>query len=334
VGFDLMAINSLLSPVFVAGFYYKTFMGPTRKAWMFYEHFIRKPAGLGVASQEPDPDRYDWHHDFADLLVVGSGPAGLTAALTAARSGVDVTLVEQDVEFGGSLLNHAVDSPQALWLVQRLADLASTGRVRAVATAALTTATRWAWSRCPRRRGNAARGVPRQRLHIVREGNADGLRRDRAPARFPPGCDAGRCCRCIREPVRGAGPSRRVRHQQRCLPDAIALAKAGAHVTWSTCVPRETCVRQARADNGSGHAQGGHRVTSCLLAPFDRPGRDRPRDYRRWTGGCHHRAPHLAPQHQAGLPGRHCVFRARRLRPRAFRRRRDGGYADARQRGA
>ena len=49
VGFDLMAINSLLSPVFVAGFYYKTFKGPSLKAWMFYEHFIRRAAGLGVA---------------------------------------------------------------------------------------------------------------------------------------------------------------------------------------------------------------------------------------------------------------------------------------------
>ena len=53
VNFDLMAINSLLSPIFVAGFYYKTFMGPTRKAWMFYEHFIRKAAGLGAATEDP-----------------------------------------------------------------------------------------------------------------------------------------------------------------------------------------------------------------------------------------------------------------------------------------
>ncbi len=57
VGFDLMAVNSLLSPLFVAGFYYKTFMGPTRRAWMFYEHFIRRAAGLGATSEAPDPDR-------------------------------------------------------------------------------------------------------------------------------------------------------------------------------------------------------------------------------------------------------------------------------------
>ncbi len=47
VEFDLMAMNSLAAPLFSAGFYYKTFMGPTRKSWMFYEPFIRRAAGLG-----------------------------------------------------------------------------------------------------------------------------------------------------------------------------------------------------------------------------------------------------------------------------------------------
>ena len=76
-----MAVNSLLGPLFQSGFYYKTFMGPTKSSWMFYEPFIRRAAGLGKGSSEPDPDRYDTRHDFCDVLVVGSGPAGLAAAL-------------------------------------------------------------------------------------------------------------------------------------------------------------------------------------------------------------------------------------------------------------
>ena len=72
VKFDLMAVNNLLSSVFVAGFYYKTFM-PSLKGWMFFEHFIRKAAGLGRADEQPDPERYDWHHGFPGVVVVGSG---------------------------------------------------------------------------------------------------------------------------------------------------------------------------------------------------------------------------------------------------------------------
>ena len=56
--FDLGAINQLFAKLFSAGFYYKTFMGPgnSPRSWLFYEHFIRRAAGLGVASRAPDPD--------------------------------------------------------------------------------------------------------------------------------------------------------------------------------------------------------------------------------------------------------------------------------------
>ncbi|MCP4430637.1 MAG: sarcosine oxidase subunit alpha family protein [Gammaproteobacteria bacterium] len=114
VRFDLGAVNGLFSRFFSAGFYYKTFMGiPPMEwgsgtgLWMKYESIIRKAAGMGEASREPDPDVYDHAHGFCDLLIVGSGPAGLSAAATAAKAGLDVLLVEQDHMLGGDWLNQA-----------------------------------------------------------------------------------------------------------------------------------------------------------------------------------------------------------------------------------
>ena len=53
-------------------------------AWnSFYEPFIRRAAGLGVAPTAPDPDHYAQQYAFCDVLVVGAGPAGLAAALAA-----------------------------------------------------------------------------------------------------------------------------------------------------------------------------------------------------------------------------------------------------------
>jgi hypothetical protein len=49
--------------------------------WMRYEHRIRKIAGLGVAPAESDPDRYAKRFAHCEVLIVGAGPAGLTAAL-------------------------------------------------------------------------------------------------------------------------------------------------------------------------------------------------------------------------------------------------------------
>ncbi len=81
--FDLLAVNQWFSPLFVAGFYYKTFMWPAKFWEKVYEPLIRRAAGLGKLSMLPDPDSYDRDHGFCDLLVIGGGPAGLAAALTA-----------------------------------------------------------------------------------------------------------------------------------------------------------------------------------------------------------------------------------------------------------
>jgi sarcosine oxidase subunit alpha len=103
--FDAGRINDYLGRFFPAGFYYKTFMWP-RSAWKgLYEPFIRRAAGLGVAPSLPDPDRYTHRYAHCDLLVVGSGPAGLSAALVAAEAGARVILCDEQAEFGGSLLS-------------------------------------------------------------------------------------------------------------------------------------------------------------------------------------------------------------------------------------
>ena len=104
LSFDLLAVNGLLSPFFGAAFYYKTFMWP-KAAWeKLYEPAIRRAAGLGRAAEAPDPDSYEKANAFCDLLVIGSGPAGLMAALAAGRAGARVILAEEDFAFGGRLL--------------------------------------------------------------------------------------------------------------------------------------------------------------------------------------------------------------------------------------
>ncbi len=104
LGFDIGAINGLLSPFLSAGFYYKTFMWPAARWEKLYEPLIRKAAGLGRASYEPDPDSYEKRWAHCDLLVVGAGPAGLAAALTAGRAGARVILADEGFTLGGSLL--------------------------------------------------------------------------------------------------------------------------------------------------------------------------------------------------------------------------------------
>jgi len=111
--FDFGYILNFLSKFFAAGFYYKMFIGippfewgKGTSAWMFFEKYIRKIAGFGKASRQKDPSDYDNLNSFIDILVIGSGPSGINAALSASKAGFDVMLVEQDFELGGNYLNH------------------------------------------------------------------------------------------------------------------------------------------------------------------------------------------------------------------------------------
>ncbi|RUZ74666.1 sarcosine oxidase subunit alpha, partial [Mesorhizobium sp. M7A.F.Ca.US.003.02.2.1] len=84
LSFDVGAVNDIASPMFSAGFYYKTFMWP-KAAWKsLYEPKIRAAAGLGVSPDQPDPDHYSSRYAHCDVLVLGGGAAGIAAALAAA----------------------------------------------------------------------------------------------------------------------------------------------------------------------------------------------------------------------------------------------------------
>jgi len=101
---DVLSVNDLVAPFLSAGFYYKTFMWP-RAFWeRVYEPIIRRAAGLGALSGEHNADAYEKAFAFCDVLVIGAGPAGLMAALAAARAGADVILADEDARMGGRLL--------------------------------------------------------------------------------------------------------------------------------------------------------------------------------------------------------------------------------------
>ena len=133
VKFDLGAINNILSPIFIAGFYYKTFMHP-RRMWPFYENLIRKMAGIGTIPTDNDTETYEEFNTQVDVLIIGSGPSGLMAALSASRSGLKVLLVEANKDLGGMLL---IENDQDIegklskdWIAETIKELKENNKVR------------------------------------------------------------------------------------------------------------------------------------------------------------------------------------------------------------
>ncbi len=136
LSFDLLAVNDLLSPFLAAGFYYKTFMWPKAFWEKLYEPIIRRAAGLGSLTMQADPDLYDKGFLHCDLLIVGAGPAGLAAALTAGRAGADVILADEDFVLGGRLNSETFalgDASGPDWAKAAVAELASLPNVRVMA---------------------------------------------------------------------------------------------------------------------------------------------------------------------------------------------------------
>ncbi len=127
---DLFAPLQWLAPLLPAAFYYKTFMWP---GWHWFEPWIRRLAGLAHAPQEAPKGGYDIRHAHCDVLVVGAGPAGLSAALEAARAGCRVMLVDEGVGPGGALVGRRerIDGADAMdWVARTVAELDACPEVR------------------------------------------------------------------------------------------------------------------------------------------------------------------------------------------------------------
>ena len=101
---DIGSINNLLSPMFSAGFYYKTFMGPKGFWKRIYEPIIRRTAGLGKPPKEFRSKSIHQNHNV-DIVIVGAGLSGLIAARKLIDTEYDVLLIEQDSFLGGVLKN-------------------------------------------------------------------------------------------------------------------------------------------------------------------------------------------------------------------------------------
>jgi heterotetrameric sarcosine oxidase alpha subunit len=134
--FDALAVNDRLNTFLTAGFYYKTFMWPAAFWEKVYEPIIRRAAGLGALTRLEDPDEYDKGFIHCDVLIIGAGPSGLIAALTAGRAGARVILADEDFRMGGRLNAETFEVggvSGADWAAAAVAELAAMANVRLMA---------------------------------------------------------------------------------------------------------------------------------------------------------------------------------------------------------
>lgn len=97
---DRRSILNVFAPFLPVGFYYKAFHN--KRLFPFWERLIRNISGLGRLDVSTPHTRTAKQYDFCDVLVIGAGVAGLSAALAAAETGADVVIVDENARAGGS----------------------------------------------------------------------------------------------------------------------------------------------------------------------------------------------------------------------------------------
>lgn len=99
---DAGSIVELIGKFLPVGFYYRAFYSP-RFLFPKWESLIRHMAGLGKVNTLWTEERKPKRYHYCDVVVIGAGPAGMSAALKAAECGSDVCLIDENPHIGGSL---------------------------------------------------------------------------------------------------------------------------------------------------------------------------------------------------------------------------------------
>ncbi|QID17112.1 FAD-dependent oxidoreductase [Nitrogeniibacter mangrovi] len=141
-GMDLKAVNTFgslandkgrvlgtLSRFLPVGFYYKAFHN--KRLFPLWERMFRTMTGLGRVDFDTVRQRTPKAYDFCDVLVIGGGPSGLSAALAAAAQGADVVVVDENARLGGSAgYQLGNDDERARTLTDLLDRVAAEPRIR------------------------------------------------------------------------------------------------------------------------------------------------------------------------------------------------------------
>jgi len=260
------------------GFYYRAFYRP-RGAWKLWEPIIRQRAGLGRVALDAPHGYFDKVYLFADIAVVGGGPAGLSAAAAAAEAGSRVVLIDDQPALGGSLNYARRVRPDAHAEAERqrlLARLAELPNVTVLTNAVCEGLFADNWL-------SVVRGRRLHKLRAQRVVLATGALEP--PAIFRgndlPGVMLGSAAqRLIR--LYGVRPGRRavvLAANDDGYAVALDLAEAGVEVAAlidlrgdPPSTPASDAVRGLRARIATGHAireaTGGHRVRTVTMAPI------------------------------------------------------------------